>query len=141
MKESNSNILFSIKPKYINLILNGEKDYEYRSTYWNVKYPSWFTVYESSPVSSVKYFMLLDSPYKKGQKISGKRSYGTDRFNDGSMNSKYAYPILSIIKLHNPISLSDLRKMGIFPPQKFIYIDRNEELFNLVMQESNLLQK
>lgn len=64
MKETNSNILFIIRAKYIKLILSGEKNYEFRSTYWNVEYPIWFTVYESSPICSVKYFMLLDNPVK-----------------------------------------------------------------------------
>lgn len=141
MKETNSNVLFSIKPKYINLILSGEKDYEYRNFYWDVEYPSWFTVYESSPIRSVKYFILLDSPHKKGQKICGNKSYGTERFNDGTMNSKYAYHILNIIDLHEPISLIDLKNIGLFPPQKFIYVDRNLELNNLISKEINALQK
>lgn len=141
MKETNSNILFSIRPKYIKLILSGEKNYEYRSTYWNVEYPSWFTVYESSPICSVKYFMLLDNPVKEGEKITYRQSYGTDRFNDGEMPGKYAYPILNFVDVENPIPLSKLREIRVTPPQNYIYINRKKELNELIIPEIDKLKK
>lgn len=127
MKKNDSNILFSVKPKYIKLILNNEKLLEYRPHFWNVTYPYWFTIYESSPTSEIRYRMLLDKPFHPGDNIPFK-SYGTDRFNNGEMGNKLAYPILKIHKISNPISLNDLRSIKVFPPQDFLYINNKKEL-------------
>lgn len=129
--ENRSNILFSIKPKYLKLILEKKKKFEYRTHLWNVKYPYWFTVYESSPVCKIKYKMLLDSPYVPGEKIN-QDSYGTDRFNNGQMKNKYAYPIVEIEKIENPISLDFMKSIKVFPPQNFLYLNKKPKLYKKI---------
>lgn len=127
MKQNESDILFSIKPKYINLIINNKKSFEYRPHFWNVEYPYWFTVYESSPTCKIKYRMLLDYPFKPGETLPVE-SYGTKKFNQGNMGNKLAYPILSFQEIDSPISLDYLRSIKVFPPQDFLYINKKKEL-------------
>lgn len=40
--------------------------------YWNVPYPNWFYVYVTRPESILKYKILLDKPFKIGNKLPKK---------------------------------------------------------------------
>ncbi|KOY76037.1 hypothetical protein RZ70_05280 [Apilactobacillus kunkeei] len=122
-----SNILFSIQPKYIKMISDGNKLIEYRNTFWKVSYPQWFYVYESKPISQLKYLILLDFPISNGEKIPFD-TYKTDDFNEGKMNRKYAYPILDFKEMSIPIPLKKLRSLGVTPPQNFCYINNFPKL-------------
>lgn len=131
----NSNIMFSIQPRYMKLILSGDKQVEYRNTFWNVNYPSWFYIYESKPVSKLKYALLLDKPYKKGEIIPF-LSYETETFNKGNGNREYAYPILNIKVFEEPIGLKKLKIMNVTPPQNYMYINRNVQLSTILQDEN-----
>lgn len=128
-------ILFSIQPKYMKLILLGSKKIEYRNNFFNCNYPNWFYVYESKPSSQIKYCILLDKPFIKGENISIK-TYGVDRFNKQEMKRKFAYPILKVMIIDKPINLIKLKSIGVTPPQNYIYIQRNEELNKLIFNSS-----
>lgn len=130
-----SNILFSIKPKYMKLIKSKDKKFEYRNVKWNVSYPSWFYIYESSPISCLKYKILLDEPIERGNKIDIK-SYGTEDFNNLNSNRKYAYHILKLKIINKPISLKLMRSLNVYAPQDYIYINRKKEL-NQILKESH----
>lgn len=127
----NSDILFSIQPRYIKMILDGRKTLEYRNKYWKVSYPNWFYVYESKPISKLKYVLFLDHPYKMGEVIPY-TSYGTDSFNNCSMHRNYAYPIKEIFEINPPIDLATLRTIGITPPQNYLYVSKNQQLVDLL---------
>lgn len=131
INSTNSNIMFSIKPKYMSMILSGQKIYEYRNRYWKTSYPSWFTIYESSPISEVKYLMLLDEP-RTQEDVPLKQSYGTESFNDGTSTRKYAYPILNVIKVSHPINLRTLKNINVTPPQDYMYINRKIRFSTLI---------
>lgn len=92
-------------------------------------------VYESKPVSELKYCLSLDHPYKIGERIPY-TSYGTDRFNNQIMRRKYAYPIKKIITINPSISLVQLRKIGITPPQNYLYVSKNKKLVDLLSHRS-----
>lgn len=130
---SQSNVLFSIQPRYLKLILNGEKLIEFRNTYWKLSYPSMFYVYESKPISKIKYVIVLDKPYQAGEIIPKKlTSYGTEKFNLGKTDRKYAYPILKIGILSHQINLEELRSISITPPQNYLYLNNFDQLNKLL---------
>lgn len=132
---TNSNIMFSVQPQYLKLILNGDKQIEYRNTFWNVSYPSWFYVYESKPVSKLKYCFLLGKPYKRGEIIPFS-SYGTEAFNKGNGNRKYAYPILNVKVFEEPIRLEELKQINVTPPQNYMYVNRNVQLSTILLDKN-----
>jgi hypothetical protein len=113
------------------MILDGRKTLEYRNKYWNVSYPNLFYVYESKPISELKYVLFLDHPYRMGETIPY-NSYGTDRFNSCSMHRNYAYPIKRIFEIKPSIELTTLRKIGITPPQNYLYVSKNKQLVDLL---------
>lgn len=124
-----SNVLFSVQPKYLKLILNGDKLIEFRNTYWKVNYPSLFYVYESKPISKIKYVFILDNPYKKGDLIPDiYTSYGTQSFNLKESDRKFAYPILKVGILSQPINLEEMHSMKVTPPQNYLYINNFKKL-------------
>ena len=54
----NSDILFSIQPRYIKMILDGRKTLEYRNKYWKVPYPNWWLL-KNSIIQAVKLIYAL----------------------------------------------------------------------------------
>lgn len=47
---------------------------------------------------------------------------GNEDFDAGKKESKYGYPVLKLYRLQNPISIPDLRKYNLKPPQGFMYV-------------------
>ena len=108
--------------KFAINLLQGSKIWWPSSTATN-----WFYVYESKPISKLKYVLFLDHPYKMGEVIPY-TSYGTDSFNNCSMHRNYAYPIKEIFEINHPIDLATLRTIGITPPQNYLYVVDGEKL-------------
>lgn len=104
----NSPIL-SVKPRYMKLILVGEKTYEFRNFKPNL-YNEYFWIYESESTKSLKYLMKIKSVTTYPNKITN-FSYGVDRFNSGEMGSKYAYEIEELYVLEKPLPLDFLKSM------------------------------
>lgn len=122
-------VILSIKPKFIELILSGEKEYEYRKVIPK-KNPEYFLIHVSKPVSTIKYIFKMNSPFIYPQTIQ-ENSYGVESFNKGESNYKYAYKITSIYEILNPINLKTLKaEYGYTAPQNFIYIENNQKLLN-----------
>lgn len=123
----NEGIFLSIKPKFLRLIETGEKNYEYRKYIPQKKF-NYIYVYESSPTCMLKYVIYIDKIIEYPNKVI-ERGYGNADFNNGMKESKFAYHILHIDKLINPIPLNELKKTYNFlPPQSFIYAKTNIKL-------------
>jgi len=123
-----SKILMSIKPVYVEKILNGQKCYEYRKTLPKKENIDKIMIYSTSPVKKVvgevevKEIHILDKEelWKKTKDKSGT----TKEFYDSYFKNKdiaVAYE-LGEIKIYNPYK--ELKELGInFVPQSFIYLD------------------
>lgn len=125
----NKNILISIYPKYIEKILTGEKNFEFRPFVLKTDYCNIFWVYETSPVKSLKYKMTVKNPITK---LKNNQSYflGNQEFERLISDGKYAYEIIHIDELVLPINLNDLNEMGVTAPQGYAYLTKYPHLFN-----------
>lgn len=119
-------VLMSIKPKYVEKILSGEKKYEYRKTLLKKDVES-ILVYSTFPVKKVVCEIkllevvkgTLEYVYSKTNKESG---ITLEEFNSyfKNKNVAYAYKLGSIKKLD-----LTLKEIGVpTAPQSYQYIER-----------------
>lgn len=121
-------VLMSIKPKYVEKILSGEKKYEYRKTLLKKNVES-ILVYSTFPVKKVVCEIkllevvkgTLEYVYSKTNKESG---ITLEEFNNyfKNKNVAYAYKLGSIKRLN-----LTLKEIGVpTAPQSYQYIERIE---------------
>lgn len=124
-------IFISIKPEFTEKIENGEKNYEFRKYIPKEEFDKLY-VYETVPTCSLKYILTIDKIIKFPNKIDEK-GYGNNDFNKGLKKSKFAYHILKVEKIDNPISLKELKnRFGFTAPQSYAYDTRYSELVNYI---------
>jgi len=127
----NSILLLSIKPQFVKLIANKEKNYEFRR-YKPKRDISTIVVYTSSPTREIRYILDIDTIIKYPQQID-ENGIGNSDFNKGKKKSIYAYRIKHVYELEKSVSLSILKeKFGFNPPQRYIYGDNMPELIKFV---------
>lgn len=123
-------VILSIKPKYIKLILSGEKEYEFRKVIPR-KSSEYFLIHVSKPISTIKYIFKMESPKIKPDILEG-NSYGVELFNSSHSDYKFAYKISKIYEILEPISYEILKsKYNYSAPQNFIYLGKFPNLLNL----------
>lgn len=123
-------IFISIKPQFTKKIEKLEKNYEYRNYIPKEKFKLMY-VYETLPTGCLKYIMEIDEIVEYPNKILENKE-GNKEFNNGN-KSKYAYHILHVYKLDNPITLNELKnKFKFIPPQGYAYDIKYEELANYI---------
>ena len=124
-------IFISIKPEFTKRIEIGEKNYEFRKYIPKEEFDKLY-VYETVPTCSLKYILTIDKIIEYPDKINEK-GYGNADFNNGLKKSKFAYHILKVEKLDNPISLKDLKtRFGFAAPQSYAYDTRYPELVSYI---------
>jgi len=123
------NVILSIKPKYANAILNGEKEYEFRKIIFKEKDVDKVFIYSSSPVKKIVGSFRIDDIISDHPENIWDRcgnSAGIDRedFFDYFKGKENGYAI----KLHDiekiPTPLDPYRSFDNFTPlQSFCYCD------------------
>lgn len=131
--EISSIILLSIKPQFVELIANKEKNYEFRR-YKPSRDVSTIVVYTSSPVKEIRYILDIDDIVEYPQQID-ESGIGNSDFNEGKKKSRYAYRIKAVYELEKSVSLSVLKdKFGFYPPQRYIYGNSITELIEFIFK-------
>ena len=126
-------IYISIKPEFTKKIETGEKNYEFRK-YIPKKEIDTLFVYETVPTCKLKYVIELGDIVEYPNKLL-KQGYGNDDFNNGLKQSKFAYEIVHVDILVNPIELHDLKKEYEFvPPQSYAYDDKYKVLTKHIIE-------
>ena len=124
-------IFISIKPEFTKRIEKNKKNYEFRKYIPKEEFDKLY-VYETVPTCSLKYILTIDKIIEYPNKINEK-GYGNADFNNGLKKSKFAYHILKVEKLDNPISLKDLKTRFEFSaPQSYAYDTRYPELVSYI---------
>lgn len=120
-------VIYSIKPKYVNLILMQKKNHEFRSKLpKNV--PDKILVYTTIPQAEIRYILEVGKPIDYPNKIT-ENGVGNKEFNSGTKKGKYAYPIIHLYELEESISLKVLKEEFDFnAPQSFCYLNNNAKL-------------
>ncbi len=120
-------IFISLKPEFAELIRQRKKTYEFRKYKPHHKI-NIFWIYVTQPIAALKYIAEIGELVEYPIKIP-ERGVGNIEFNKGLKKSKYAFPILHLDELTEPIHLQRLRtEFGFTPPQSFAYISRYESL-------------
>lgn len=120
-------IFISIKPHFVDLILNKRKNYEFRK-YIPKKEFKRIYIYETLPKARIKYVIEILKIYIYPQKIDI-YGVGNEDFNNGNKKSKFAYKLGKIYQLEDEINLKDLKiKYGFVPPQNFSYTSKYKKL-------------
>lgn len=130
-------VVISIKPQYVNLIVNKEKNHEFRN-FIPKKGVSRLWVYSSSPVKKLKYVIDVDYivTYPNLIKESG---IGNDRFNAG-ISSTHAYHIKNLYELEEDLDLKTLKENFKFTaPQGYFYLENNKKLESY-LKKCNLIK-
>jgi type I restriction enzyme S subunit len=132
------NVLLSIKPKFVEKIISGEKKYEFRRTIFrNIESNSIF-IYSSSPVKKIIGEMVVDSIlsdrpkklWEKCKEFSGICRKDFFDYFDGK-DEAFAIKIQKILLFDLPIEPQKI-KYNFIPPQSFYYI--KDELMSFLVK-------
>ena len=123
-------IYVSINPNSTFKIVHGTKKYEFRNYIPKSNF-KFLYVYVTAPKSELRYIVEIGEIVKYPNMLVG-NSDGVSEFNEGT-KSKYAYPVIKVYELINPISLNELRKKYAFSaPQAFAYDNAYPALTNYI---------
>ncbi|KAI0541960.1 hypothetical protein GGR58DRAFT_454585 [Xylaria digitata] len=117
-----SDIMVSLHPEHIGRIVDRTKNHEFRV--WKIpQQVSRVWIYITRPESELRYMCLFGDPKTPGE-IQNTKGIGNAEFNQGRMAAKFAYEILQVYELNNPVSLDEMKRKGWVagPPQKYTYI-------------------
>lgn len=124
-----SSLIYSIKPQYVELIVERKKNHEFRNRLPR-KIPNIIWIYTTVPRKEIRYFMEVDKPVIYPNKINV-NGIGNIEFNSGWKYAKNAYPICHLFELKSPLDLDLLKSQYNFTaPQSFVYLEKNLKLKN-----------
>ncbi|GIJ92099.1 hypothetical protein Asppvi_011074 [Aspergillus pseudoviridinutans] len=145
-RTSKEDILMSIKPEHMSNIAAGRKNHEYRG-YLLPSTVRRLWLYTTAPISRIEYVARISRGKTRGE-VAEDGGIGNEDFNAGRKVSKYAYEILELWKLREPISLASAISSGFLkgPPQKYCWapvallanysLPRQDHLFCREVQEN-----
>lgn len=118
----NSDIFISIYPQHVTNIVNRTKDHEFRG--WLISPTvSRIWIYETKPVGILKYMAVIGSAKRPGE-IVDQRGIGNADFNRNIDKSHFAYEILELYELADPLTLNKMVANAWVngPVQKFAWV-------------------
>ena len=125
---SHTDVLISIKPKYVTHIFSGEKTVELRKRRPNISPGARIWIYATTPIAALKGYASLDrivtaAPTEIWNKFGSQTGITRQEFDGYFEGCSVAHAlILSEIRvLEHPLLLERMRKMvrGFHPPQFF----------------------
>ena len=126
-------LLISIKPCYIEKILDGNKTIELRKTKPKLKTDDFILVYASSPKKAIIGWLKVkkiidDTPRKLWSQVKKKAGVTKKEFDLYYKNSKLAVAICFDLKYTTDLSLNTVRQRweNFNPPQSFHYLKLEE---------------
>ena len=125
-------IVLSIKPQFTNLILNGQKAIEMRTRIGKEFVSSAkVIIYSSSPVKAIVAIAEIDTIQSINKKEVTDQHLEkiciSKKFFDEYMQNRedcFLIKLNNVQKLNNPITLAELRKLGVTAPQSFCYASK-----------------
>jgi len=125
-------VLMSIKPQYVEKIIQGEKTYEFRKTIFKQKVEN-IVIYCTAPEKKIVGFFELNNIFRDNPKVLWKK------FSDNggickedffkyfeSKDIGFALEITNLNILDEFIDVNDLE--NFIPPQSFMYINKDDFL-------------
>lgn len=135
--------LISLNIEAFNDFINGDKKFEYRRRYTNGETLAF--IYVTSPIKQLRAAILFDKPIINiPEKIAEIAESEHLHWKEGALEylkgckKGYAIPAKKLFILE-PIDLIDLRKIGIIPPQSYVYlINEKRKLFDEIEIQQNI---
>ena len=103
-----SDVFVSIHPQHVTNIVNRTKDHEIR-VWLMPETVRRIWIYETAPVSTLKYMAAI-GPAKRPGEILDERGIGNAEFNAKKDRIQYAYEILGLYELADPLSFARLKE-------------------------------
>ncbi|KAF7880754.1 uncharacterized protein EAF01_011919 [Botrytis porri] len=118
-RSDSSDVFISIYPTTVETIISREKNHEFRS-YGFPATVSRIWIYQTRPRSTLTHMAVIGPPKAPGD-ITKLDGLGNSEFNKGEKRSKFAYEILELYALANPMTLEELKSRQWFKaaPQKY----------------------
>lgn len=130
--------VISIKPQYVEAIVEGQKVYELRRRKPHLDRGDLLFIYETSPCKKVTALVELDKIIDDSldnlwEKVGERSAVNYDTFTDYFKGCKngYALQLKNVKTYSNPLSLDELRMYApdYTPPQFFHYLDEQHPLY------------
>ncbi len=118
-----SDIIISVHPEHIRYIASGDKDHEFR----NYKIPHTvgrFWLYATRPACELQYMAVVAPGFRQPGEIDGHSGVGNAEFNAGQPGVWFAYKLVQVYQLNNPVPLAVMKRNGWVdgPPQRYTYV-------------------
>jgi predicted transcriptional regulator len=123
------NVLLSIKPKYANQILNGNKRYEFRKSVFNYRDLEMVYIYSSSPIKRIVGAFAIKSiiekhPVQLWNECKDFSGIDEEDFFDYFRGKDKGFAIeIGDVEVFDPINPKDHIR-NFVPPQSFCYTDK-----------------
>ncbi len=126
-------LLISIHPEYVEKILDGTKQVEFRKSRPRVDTGATAIIYVTSPISSIMYSFKIKKivempPHKLWQRVGGIAGISKEQYEKYYQDKKKAVGIYfeDVASMPNPLRLDLLKTTisGFSPPQSYCYLDR-----------------
>ena len=123
------NVILSIRPNFCNMILSGQKKYEYRKRVFTRSHVDKIYIYATKPICRIVGYFTMDKVIKESLFDMWQKTYRdsgiTKEYFDAyfkNCNTAHAIKIGEVVKLDNPI---DPKKVinDFHAPQNFMYVD------------------
>lgn len=128
---SNTDVLISIKPKYVEKILQGEKKFEFRKTIFKRENIRKVFIYSSAPVQKIVASFEIEEIFRGHPKEiwnSCKKGAGIseDAYFDYFADREYAcsIQIKNLHRFQNPVSPYE-HIPNFVPPQSYMFVNMN----------------
>ncbi|KAI1337001.1 hypothetical protein F5Y15DRAFT_166527 [Xylariaceae sp. FL0016] len=118
-----SDIMVSLHPEHVTKILDGTKNHEFRA--WKIPTEvSRVWIYITKPDCELRYMCQFGPPRVPGEIPVDDDGAGNQDFNQRKLAMKFAYEILQVYELNNPVALSQMKSRGWVagPPQKYCLV-------------------
>ncbi|KAA8566029.1 hypothetical protein EYC84_009831 [Monilinia fructicola] len=118
-RSEGSDIFISLYPTHVENIISRNKNHEFRP----YKFPATVSriwIYQTKPLSTLTHMAAIGPPKAPGE-ITALDGLGNSEFNAGEKRSKFAYEILELYALANPMTIQELKSRQWFKaaPQKY----------------------
>ena len=124
------NVLLSIKPRYVDLIVNGMKKYEFRRKIFRNEVEKVY-IYSTFPVKSITGFFMIEgiltnTPEGIWEMCKNEAGVTGNEFFEYFRGSETAFAIKigKVEQLKEPI---EIEKMNLNAPQSFCYLTQDKE--------------
>jgi type I restriction enzyme S subunit len=127
-------VILSIKPKYVEKIITGEKQYEFRRTIFKRKHIRKAYIYSSSPTKKIIGSFIIGDiieghPERLWDELSTVSGLSEHEFFDYFVDKEkgFAIKIGQLHLLNDPLE-PQILVPDFTPPQSFSYIDQTNEI-------------